>query len=157
MTRTFILVTAAALAAAVAATAQPSLGKPFDLKVGESATVGPQNLAVGFDELLSDSRCPIGVFCFWEGDAAAQMWVKLPDETRGDFQLHTNHGFKWKFSYNYYEITLLRVSPYPVYEVPTFPGDYLVTVQVDGGPAPTKDSTWGRIKSLYGNSKENRR
>jgi len=162
MFRSCILVTTAVLAAAVAATAvpataQPSIGKTFDLKVGESATVGPEDLAVGFGELLSDGRCPIGVFCFWEGDATVQMWAKLPGESRGDFQLHTYHGFKWKFSYKYYEITLVQVSPYPVYEVPTPPGDYVVTVQVDGGPAPVENTTWGRIKSLYQRHEENRR
>lgn len=149
MFRTCLIVTTAVLAAAAAATAQPSIGKPFDLKVGESATVGPQGLTVGFSELLSDVRCPIGLLCFWEGDATAQMWANLPGESREDFQLHTYGGFKWKFLYEDYEITLTRISPYPVYEEPIPPGDYVATVQVDGGPVPAENSTWGRIKALY--------
>jgi len=142
-------VTTAVLAAAAAATAQPSIGKPFDLKVGESVTVGSQGLIVGFGEMLNDGRCPLSLYCFWEGDATAQMWTNLPGESRQEFQLHTHRGLKWKFQYGDYEITLTRISPYPVNQEPIPPGDYVSTVQVDGGPAPVENSTWGRIKAFY--------
>ena len=149
MFRKCAMISVVALAAAAAATAQPSIGKPFDLKVGASVTIGTEGLVVGFDELVSDSRCAIGLLCIWEGDASAQLWAKLPQETRQDFQLHTHYDFKWKFSYGDYEITLVGIAPYPVYEQPIPPGDYVATVRVDGGPAPVEESTWGRIKSLY--------
>jgi len=149
MFRTFVLVTVALLAAVAAATAQPSVGKPFDLKVGESQTVGSHGLIVGFGEMLGDSRCPTGLLCFWEGDAVAQLWADQPGESLQDFQLHTFRDFKWKATYGDYEITLIRISPYPVHESTIPPGDYLVTVLVDGGPAPAEASTWGRIKGMY--------
>jgi hypothetical protein len=157
MFRIYLLITTAVLAVAVTAVAQPSVGKPFDLKVGQSVVVAGQELTVGFEELLGEGRCPIGVLCIWEGDAAVRIWASLPGASRGDFQLHTHHDYKWKFSYGDYEVTLLEVSPYPVYEAPTPPGDYVVTVQVDGGPAPVEDSTWGRIKALYEPLGEDRR
>jgi hypothetical protein len=148
MFRTCVLATTLVLAASTAV-AQPSIGKPFDLKVGESVTVGTHGLTVGFDELVSDGRCPIGLLCFWEGDAATLLWSQRPGETRQDFQLHTYSGFKQKVSYGDYVITLVQVSPYPVYQAPTAPGDYVATIRVDGGPSPVEASTWGGIKALY--------
>ena len=149
MFRTCVIVTMAVLAATATATAQPSIGKPFDLKVGESVTVGSQALIVGFGEMLNDGRCPLSLYCFWEGDATAQMWTNLPGESPQTFQLHTHRGLKWKFQYGAYDITLTRISPYPVDQEPIPDGIYVATVQVDGGPAPAEISTWGRIKALY--------
>lgn len=139
----------ALLATVAVAWAQPSIGKPFELKVGQSETVGSHGLVVGFAELQSDGRCPIGLYCFWQGDATAQLWANLPTEPRQDFQLHTFRDFKWRTTYGDYEIYLLNISPYPVDQVPTPPGDYIATVLVEGGPAPVSDTTWGRIKALY--------
>lgn len=148
MSRTCLLMTGVMLVVAGVASAQPSLGKPFDLKVGESVVFEPGGLAVGFDRIIGDSRCPIDMFCFWPGDAAGLLWTHLPSEEKTAFDLHTYRDFRWKFKYDRYEITLVAVAPYPRADVPIPPGEYVVTVVVDVA-APVEPSTWGRIKALY--------
>lgn len=135
---------------AVTSAAQPSLGKTFELKVGEWKIIGPEEFTVGFDGILADSRCPIGLLCIWEGDAVANIWAELPASDREEFVLHTHRGFDWHVRYENYEIELVAVAPYPVLYDPIPPEEYVVTVLVSGGPAPAEGSTWGRIKAFYG-------
>jgi hypothetical protein len=118
--------------------------------VGESAIVGPEGLTVGFDRIHGDSRCATGSLCFWEGDAAAGIWARLLPSSRKDFVLHSHRGFEWKVYYGDYQVELIAVAPYPVIDDPIPPAEYVVTVKVSGGPAPDDESTWGRIKALYG-------
>jgi hypothetical protein len=147
MYRTCVFLVFCALLVAAAAAAQPSLGKPFDLKVGESVVV--DGLTVGFDRILGDSRCPIGVYCIWEGDAAGNIWLRLPERDKQEFDLHTHRSFQWKVTYDGYVVALINIAPYPYYEVPIPPEDYVVTLRVNGDAAPARESTWGRIKALY--------
>jgi len=152
MSRTCVFLVGVALVVAVTgvASAQPSLGKQFDLKAGEAAVVAPDGLTVGFDRILGDSRCPTNVYCFWPGDAAGVLWARLPSRDKKAFELHTFRDFRWKVTYHHYEITLINVAPYPHEGVPIPPQDYVVTVlAVDADAAPAEASTWGRIKALY--------
>ena len=49
------------------------LNKKFELPVGDTATINGQGLTIIFTQVTEDSRCPIGVECFWEGDGAVQL------------------------------------------------------------------------------------
>ncbi len=49
-----------------------SLGEPFTLGPGQSASIPGEDLTVRFAEVVSDSRCPAGVTCIWAGE------VELP-------------------------------------------------------------------------------
>jgi hypothetical protein len=135
---------------ASAPSAQVSIGKEFDLAVGESATVESEPLTVGFEKVAADSRCPIGVLCCWEGDAAAEMWADLPELGREGFVLHSYHGLDYAIRYGNYVIELKRVSPDAEAGRPIDPKAYVVTVQVTGGKTPVTPTTWSRIKALYG-------
>ena len=141
MNRNVVLLVAMLAVAASVPSAQIPIGKEFDLAVGDSVAVGPERLTVGFEKIASDSRCPIGVLCIWEGDAAAEMWADLPDLGREDFVVHSNHGFDYAIRYGGYVIELKRVSPYPEYGVPNDPKAYVITVAVSGGHAPTEKAT----------------
>jgi len=150
MNRNVVLLVAMLAVVASVSSAQIPIGKEFDLAVGDSVAVGPERLTVGFGKIASESRCPIGVLCVWEGDAAAEMWADLPDLERKDFVLHSNHGFDFTIRYGGYLIELIRVLPYPEYGVPIDPKAYVITVAVNGGQAPTEKATWSRIRALYG-------
>lgn len=46
---------------------QPS--QEFQLAPGQTAVLAGSDLAVRFDSVSGDSRCPLGVMCIWSGDA----------------------------------------------------------------------------------------
>ena len=46
------------IAAAVAAAAEPGLGRPFDVKPAEAVTI--EGLRITFEGVAEDSRCPTG-------------------------------------------------------------------------------------------------
>jgi type IV pilus biogenesis protein CpaD/CtpE len=106
------------------------LGEPIVLAPGQSVTVGDEGLVIRFIEVSGDSRCPQGVECFWEGDAAARLTAKLPQGFVDDFTLHTARMFRIYQDYGDYRIRLTAVTPYPVYpdEIPA--EDYRVTLEV---------------------------
>jgi len=107
------------------------LGEPVVLAPGRSATVGDAGLILYFDAIAQDSRCPQGVECFWQGDAAASLSATLPGVgTTTAFVLHTFPGFQTVQDYQGYRIALTRVDPYPVYPNEIAPGDYRATVTV---------------------------
>jgi hypothetical protein len=149
MKRTCLILVIALVACAAVASAQPSLGKPFVLKVGETAIVGPEGLTVGFPRILGDSRCPLGVLCIWEGDAAGLVSAKLPSREGKEYDLHTHRSFQWKVTYHNYEVSLVNIAPYPYVDSPIPPEDYVVTLVVADVASPVDISTWGRIKALY--------
>ena len=61
-----------------AAGANVSLGQPFELRVGRSATVAGEGLTVSFEAVSSDSRCPTGVQCVWAPEAGcSSMWLTI--------------------------------------------------------------------------------
>jgi len=45
------------------------------LHYGESKTGDITQLEIGFNRVVSDSRCPNGERCFWEGKAEIEIWI----------------------------------------------------------------------------------
>lgn len=153
MRRSSLTVVAVVLLLAVRAQAGAVLDVPFVLKVGESVTVD-ERLMVAFNSIEGDSRCPQGVECIWEGDAEAGMWARVDSRDITSFVLHTHSAFDNSVKVGAYKITLLDVSPFPVYPKQIDPNDYVITIVValDEGDtvSPTVPTTWGAIKALYG-------
>jgi len=132
------------------AEAQKQLGEPFDLGVGESVLITDAGIRVGFDQAASDSRCPNGVLCIWEGNATAHVWGEISPENRSFFDLNSNPQFRTEVAYLGFIISLLSVAPYPVDGIPIDPNDYVVTMLVErDGTIPVEGRTWGAIKALY--------
>lgn len=124
------------------------LGEPFSLAVGEGETVG--RVAVTFDGVSDDGRCPIGLLCFWEGDAACALSVRVNDDKPVRLTVHTSSMFGREVNYGGHTIALTTLEPYPVYLSPPPPASYVVTLVVTAQvPTDTESSTWGRIKALY--------
>lgn len=66
-----------------------------------------ENISITFDSLLEDSRCPIGVDCFWEGNAKIGFIFNSQK-----FELNTHPSFKNDTTLLRYNISLIRVHPY---------------------------------------------
>ena len=128
----------AVIALALAATAcltvnsplQPTvaLGTPFDLKVGQTAVV-PGGLSIRFDEVASDSRCPIDAICVWAGEARIAMTLSAGSGPKVKREWRTNPT-NFAVSYRDYSIQLGELRPYPQGMSPTPQGDYVATLTV---------------------------
>lgn len=56
---------------------QAPLGEPFRLAQGETASVTGTQMTVRFAEVVSDSRCPVGVQCVRAGDVCRGAFARL--------------------------------------------------------------------------------
>ena len=109
-------------------TTSARLGEPFDLRPGEVAFVS-SGLRVEFLGVVSDSRCPTGVQCIWEGDATVRLTVL--SNGRRTLELHTSARFDQEAAFDGYLIALEGVDPQPSAGVPIPPADYVARLRVD--------------------------
>lgn len=104
-----------------------------DVAYGHDVTIKQQPLIVGFTERLEESRCPEGVDCAWEGNA--KIWISLqapPLEEITMAELNTNPQFPTSVEYDGREITLVELTPYPVYSETGIvnPAAYVATLRI---------------------------
>ena len=65
-----------------------------------------------FDTLLTDSRCPIGVQCFWAGTASIRLIIQNRNDPPVPVDLNLGNRDK---IVDGYEISFLELYPYPEY------------------------------------------
>ena len=124
-------------------------GVPFALGPGQSAELIGGDLYFVFAEILSDSRCPEGAICVWEGDAEAAVVGDLPGEIQINCVLHTSAMFSQSCDMGPHSVFLLWVDPYPVVNAPPIdPADYIAHFMITG-PVDVEEKSWGSIKALY--------
>jgi hypothetical protein len=112
-----------------------ALGETFDLAVGESASIGAESLQIAFEDVPTDSRCPVGDRCVWQGDATVVVWLQKESAARQRGELHTSPGRDGAAILNGYEVRLLRLAPYPVSGQAILSRDYRATLEVSGRSA----------------------
>ncbi|MFA5974129.1 MAG: hypothetical protein WC780_17405 [Lentimicrobiaceae bacterium] len=80
-----------------------------------------------FDSVLTDSRCPIGAECIWEGEAAVRLRIEKPDSNPYfvDLYEHTTDTLV-----DGYEISFFTLFPYPVIDRQVNPGDYKARIVI---------------------------
>jgi hypothetical protein len=66
-----------------------------------------------FDSLLNDSRCPLGVECFWAGNAAVRLRLVKYDSKPVLFDLNSLTGFINDTIVDGYKFSFLDLRPYP--------------------------------------------
>src|SRR5262249_9486072 len=49
------------------------LGQEFDLKINQEAVIEGEGLAVVFESMIEDGRCPEDVTCVWSGNAKIKV------------------------------------------------------------------------------------
>jgi hypothetical protein len=99
------------------------------LRLGEAVRVDGGDFTIAFDTVLEDSRCPLEVLCFWEGNAAVRL--TLMDDTGGytAVTLHTSRQPR-KVEHQGVTIWLEDLKPYPTETGPQDPDRYRVVLQV---------------------------
>jgi hypothetical protein len=69
-----------------------NLGDTLTLGWRETAENIPSKTFIRFDSVLEDSRCPVDVVCFWEGNVKLSFMMEEPGG-RHPFALNTHPGF----------------------------------------------------------------
>ena len=118
----------AVLVAVGAAGTAPELGRPFDLKPAEVATI--EGLQITFEGIGEDSRCPAGTQCVWAGDAAAAFALQKPPAAAVRRTLHTSGRFERQAEVEGFLVRLEDVKPYPKDGASIAPDDYRATLVV---------------------------
>ena len=116
----------------------------FTLAYGESYLVRPEKIEIGFSELLTESRCPLDVYCKWQGLARIQLWLHHPGQDTiylepfiyGYVSKENTAAHKSVYSRKY-RVTLLQLDPYPSsHTVQPVPADYEARLSVALNPVP---------------------
>ena len=116
-----------------------TLAEPFTLELHQTARLG-DGLAIRFEAVDEDSRCPADVVCVWEGNAAASFSASTTAPQVAALRLDTNAGFTTAIRFADYTIRLLRLDPYPRTDI-EIPEPYRATLMViipavDQSPPP---------------------
>lgn len=106
---------------------------------GESVAVASGALEVSFDSVASDSRCPKGETCAWEGDGIVFLSVREPGRPPVRLELHTSARGPSDAGYEVWSIRLVALEPFPVTGRTIAAAEYVATLSVsrlgEGGPA----------------------
>jgi hypothetical protein len=95
-------------------TVEATLEADFQLRVGQSALVSSENIAVEFTAVTSDSRCGKGEVCIWEGDATVRIWLQVNGGIREECELHTASREPDAANFGDYSIRLVALIPPPI-------------------------------------------
>ena len=94
-----------------------SLEQDYKLKLGYTVTFNKEELQIHFDEVLEDSRCPIGpIDCFWAGRAVVKMIV-TENGMESDYEFSTfapvHMDTTLATGFGDYHLELKAINPYP--------------------------------------------
>ncbi len=107
-----------------ASTRRP-LGEEFKMRIGQQVTIKGQKLSIRFSAVRDESRCPTGVQCVWEGNAAVIVEVSSKKKEVVQATLNTNNSIKPnQLEHKGYNIKLVRLNPYPKADQRIDPRDY---------------------------------
>ncbi len=90
-----------------------SLGQQVTLAIGQEVTFVGEPLRIAFVEVASDSRCPTGATCVWQGEASCRLTITFQDSKNS--MIVTQSGLTdtpATATFNSYDIQF-RVQPYP--------------------------------------------
>ncbi len=106
------------------------LNDTVDLSFGSCLYEPNDHFYICFDSVVGDSRCPTGVYCFWEGNAEVKFrYLKAAGEPVY-FNLNTHLRFPNGITIDGYKYTLIDLAPYPSFNHPPQRGDYKARIVV---------------------------
>lgn len=82
-----------------------------------------ENVSIKFNELLSESRCPVGVNCVWQGEVS--IGVQVDKNEKIAIGLTDTIAVAKSF-----KLLLLEVNPYPVYQKQVSEKEYKAVMKV---------------------------
>lgn len=123
------LLSIVSFACAAASLQSPSPDQDFELRAGATARIEGGDLAVRFDDVPYDSRCPVDVRCITAGDATVALFLTgggAADATQLVHTLDEPHEAR----HGAWSVALVRLEPRPVSTRKTPLRDYRVTLRV---------------------------
>lgn len=112
--------------------AQEMSDSRITLAPGESRRLPDSEAVLTFESVTEDSRCPTGVTCVWEGDAAVHITIGVPGTQAAGYTLHTNERFEREAVHEALHIRLTDLAPHPTADGPVNPDDYRATLVIRG-------------------------
>jgi len=86
------------------------------------------NFKLGFDSLVSDSRCPIGLLCFWGGEVSVRFDLIIGRDDHYCFVLSNLASFVNDTIIGNLKFRLADVVPYPELEKVIKKEDYFAKI-----------------------------
>ena len=104
------------------------LNDTIALKYNIEYTNKANNITLLLDS-ITDSRCPNGVYCVWEGNASVYLNVTVEKQS-ALVKLHTHVSFVNDTSIKGYNFNFIDIAPYPEFQVTTNPDDYEAAILI---------------------------
>lgn len=95
----------------------------FQLKINQTISQESGRLKITLLNVTSDSRCPTGVTCIWQGQVAVSGAIQ-DNQSLGSFSLSSTKGQDYA-TFGGYTLHLVQVNPYPSVNK-ILPSDYTV-------------------------------
>ena len=109
------------------------LGREFSLRIGQTAQIENEQLAIRFNGIAADSRCPRGVQCFWAGEVKCDMVVTLNGESSNITLTQSGADQSSEATYQEYRF-IYSVEPYPEAGKQIAAEDYRLNLTIDKLP-----------------------
>ncbi len=94
-----------------------SYDQEFEIPVKGSVLSKDEKYLLRFDSVLTDSRCPEGVYCFWQGMAGVRLTITQNHFAPETLDLYTWNSERMNYcdsaGYKNLIIRLLELNPYP--------------------------------------------
>jgi hypothetical protein len=108
---------------------QVKAGEPFELRIGQKASLAGGDLVLTFLAVPQDSRCPKGEQCIVAGKALVSLEAVPRDGAAVTLEVDTSRESE-EMEISGFQISFVGLSPYPVSGRPIGPQDYLVKLSV---------------------------
>ena len=112
-------------------TAKFDLSNPVIISDGDCAGDPRTHTYICLVAVLSDSRCPEGAQCFWEGNAEVKFKFLVADENPVFFNLNTHMGFINDTIVGGYKFTLKALNPYPSLKTIILHKSYKAEIEIE--------------------------
>jgi hypothetical protein len=109
------------------------LDQPFALAPGRSVTIEAERLQIGFERVVSDSRCPRGAQCITEGEAVVRVWLLKAPAARETRELKTTPT-ETSVVYGAYRVNLKALDPVPTTDHDIRPSEYVAPLVISRTP-----------------------
>lgn len=129
----FCLILAVGCAVATDQEIEASLDETFELAVGDSALISPENIAVTFLAVTADSRCGKGDTCVWAGDGVVQIRVQVNGIDQGKYEVHSNPREGSAASFDSFNIRLVSLLPQAVAGTVIAQDEYVAVLRIARG------------------------